>query len=716
MFLVSLSLCGKIGTGLNLAEIKNNNHNKTHTQFLAGLSLSLIQAMPEEVDRVVENTLTKLTEIVKADRCYIYLFDDNNRRLSLSFQVQTNGLKEKIPQHERVDCEDFAWLIQPLLKNLSVNVSSATELPRKANTIRAIMQVENTQSFFISPLSINSSTIGLIGVDAVQTERKFSEDTTHLLRTCGSYLAAALKRRNATKSAMMLEQKYRNLFADIDDVVFISTPDGHFLEINPAGAKLFGYSTVSEVLKLNISKDLYIDPKDRQRFKATMESKGQVKDFELILKDKNGKKLIVSETVTGVRDEQGQIVAYQGILRDITYRKQLEEQLFQAKKMESIGLLAGGVAHDFNNILTIISGYTELIMLDSDRSGKHYDDLKNILKGVNRAEDLIHQLLAFSRQQMIEPITLNINEIITELKAMLIRLISEDIRLEVKLNKNISSIKADPAQIQQILVNLIVNANQAVKQLNDNNKEKVISISTKEVDLSKAPTKKQLDDFDGKYILIAVQDNGVGMDKETRQNIFEPFFSTKKEGEGTGLGLATVYGIVQQNKGNLNVESELGKGTTFNIYWPITSEKCTAEIKTDTQVKFEPRSETILYVEDDPNVRELMCQALDALGYKVIEAENGKDALDRVKKESLINKIDLVISDIVMPEMNGEDLADALRKLRPDLKILLCSGFTDTRISAGRKSKREKYHFLPKPYSLNKLEKTIRSILKDGKS
>jgi PAS domain S-box-containing protein len=710
-----LRLCGKNSQGINLVEIKDNDHNKTHAQFLGSLSLSLIQAMPEEVDRVVENTLNKLKEIVKADRCYIYLFDDNNRKLSLSFQVQTNGFKDKIPQHERVDCEDFAWLIHPLLKNLSVNVSSVTELPRKANTIRAIMQVEDTRSFFITPLSINSSTIGLIGVDAVQTERKFSQETNQLLRTCGNYLAAALKRRNATKSAMFLEQKYRNLFADINDVVFVSTPDGHFLEINPAGAKLFGYSSVSDVLKLDIKKDLYADAKDRQRFQKTMENHGQVNDFELTLKNKKGKKLIVSETATAVRDEQGEIVAYQGILRDITYRKQLEEQLFQAKKMESIGLLAGGVAHDFNNILTIISGYTELIMLDSDRSGKHYDDLKNILKGVNRAEDLIHQLLAFSRQQMIEPVTLNINDIITELKAMLIRLISEDIRLEVNLRKDICCIKADPAQIQQILVNLIVNANQAVKQLNDSDKEKVISIRTKQVDLGKVHTKKQPANLEGKFILVAVQDNGIGMDKETKQNIFEPFFSTKKEGEGTGLGLATVYGIVKQNKGNLYVESEIGEGTTFNIYWPITSEKHSAEVKNDTQVKFETRSETILYVEDDPNVRELMCQALQALGYKVIEAQNGKNALTRVKEESLIGKIDLVISDIVMPEMNGEDMADTLRKLRPDLKILLCSGFTDTRISAGRKSKRKEYHFLSKPYSLNKLEKTIRSILKEDK-
>ena len=201
------------------------------------------------------------------------------------------------------------------------------------------------------------------------------------------------------------------------------------------------------------------------------------------------------------------------------------------------------------------------------------------------------------------------------------------------------------------------------------------------------------------------------MDKETRQNIFEPFFSTKKEGEGTGLGLATVYGIVKQNNGNLHVESEPGQGTIFNIYWPVTSESQRKEIKIESEARFEARSETILYVEDDHNVRELMCQALKTLGYQVIEAENGKIALDRVNKESLLNKIDLVISDIVMPELNGEQLADALRKLRPDIKILLCSGFTDTRVSIGKKSRQNNYHFLPKPYSLNKLEKTIRNII-----
>ncbi|UCF62737.1 MAG: response regulator [bacterium] len=692
----------------------NNNSNSVHTQFMKELVLSFILAMPEEVDRLIAKTLSKLSEIVKADRCYIYLFDEQNSRLLLTHQVASNGYKEKIPQHERVDCEDFSWLIQPILKNMSVKVASVEELPKRANTIRAIMEVENTRSFYICPLCINSSTIGLIGVDAVQGERSFSEETNTLLRSTGNYIAAALKRRNTAKAAVMLEQKYRNLFADIDDVVFISTPDGRFLEMNPAGAKLFGYETVSEVLRLNIKKDLYYNPEDRIRFTELMESKGHVNDFELVLKNKKGQKLIVSETATALRDENGNIIAYQGILRDITYRKQLEEQLFQAKKMESVGLLAGGVAHDFNNILTIISGYTELIKMDLDEAHPHFDNLKNILKGVKRAEDLIHQLLAFSRKQMIEPITININDIINELKGMLVRLIAEDIHFEFNLKQGISCIKADPAQIQQILVNLIVNANQAVKQMAEKKEEKVIRVITTEVNLGKDNGQGGSEPIQGKFILLTIQDNGIGMDKETKQNIFEPFFSTRKEGEGTGLGLATVYGIVKQNNGNLHVESEPGQGTTFNIYWPVTLGVQKKEIKMESEARFEPRSEMILYVEDDHNVRELMVQALTTLGYQVIEAENGKIALDRVKKESLLHKIDLVISDIVMPEMNGEQLADTLRELRPDIKILLCSGFTDTRVSIGKKNKQNNYHFLPKPYSLNKLEKTIRDILNNS--
>jgi CheY-like chemotaxis protein len=294
---------------------------------------------------------------------------------------------------------------------------------------------------------------------------------------------------------------------------------------------------------------------------------------------------------------------------------------------------------------------------------------------------------------------------------MLARLISEDIRFDFALKSDVDCIKADPAQIQQILTNLVVNANQAIKEKKSKDSGNLIKITTDLMEIGEDFVKNHPGSRPGNYVAISVEDTGIGMNDETKRNIFEPFFSTKRDGKGTGLGLATVYGIVKQNEGYIDVESGPGQGTIFQILWPATQDKPVTDKDVESKVTFVPRNETILCVEDDYNVRELMCGALKSLGYTIIEAENGRVALEKVRKDFLWDKIDLVISDIIMPEMSGEDLAAELRETKPEMKILLCSGFTDSRISLHDTYKEKGYHFLAKPYSLNKLEKTIRMIL-----
>jgi CheY-like chemotaxis protein len=333
--------------------------------------------------------------------------------------------------------------------------------------------------------------------------------------------------------------------------------------------------------------------------------------------------------------------------------------------------------------------------------------------GVKRAEDLIRQLLGFSRKQMIEPKVIDINKAITDLHGMLNRLIPEDIKFELNLKENLELIKADPVQIQQIMVNLIVNAGYAIKKQEDKSKGKKISVSTDKFSLTKDMIEQYPGSQEGSYIQISISDTGIGMTDETKQNIFEPFYSTKKEGEGTGLGLATVYGIVKQNNSYIYIDSKKGEGTTFKIFWPVAEVQRRDETRIDTQVHFQKRTETIMFVEDDNDVRSLSVQALKSFGYQVIDAANGKEALDIINKNKLINKIDLVISDIVMPEMDGEELAENLRELNPDIKILLCSGFTDSRISMRETKSKTGFPFLPKPYTIKNLEKTIRSILSE---
>jgi PAS domain S-box-containing protein len=682
-------------------------------QFILSLARKFIEIKASDINDSIEIALGDILKFLKSDRCYIYLFEDSQQRLTLTHKSYRDGIKEKIAQHDQVNGEDFKWFINPLLENQPVTISSVTDLPGKASTLKAIMEVENTQSMLAQPISINGTINGFLGLDHVINEVPFSNKNNSFLQICGDIFASAIQRRDHIAHSIRMEEKYSHLFAEIEDIVFISTPEGRFIDINPAGAKMFGYSSVKEIMGLDIQKSFYMNPKDREKYIKEMQRKGRVKDYELLIKNKKGEDVYVTETSSAVKDENGVIIAYQGILRDVTYQRQLEQRLFQAKKMESIGMLAGGVAHDFNNILTTIRGYADLMMMNLKSSDPFFKDVDNIIKGVKRAEDLIRQLLAFSRRQMIEPKILDINKVISDLHMMLDRLISDDIAFDLKLKKGLALIKADPVQIQQILVNLVANANHAIKKQTDKAIGKKIRISTNKIQITKEMGAQYPGSREGDYIEIEISDTGIGMSEDTKQSIFEPFFSTKNEGEGTGLGLATVYGIVKQNKSFIYIDSNRGEGTTFKIFWPHAEVQQRDETHIDTQIQFEKRSETILFVEDDADVRTLACQALKTFGYRVIEASNGKEALDLVNKEYLIDKIDLVISDIVMPEMNGEELAENLRELKSDINILLCSGFTDSRVAMREGGSRRGNHFLPKPYTIKNLEKTIRTILNE---
>jgi len=679
-------------------------------QFLLNLALNFIDVTPAEIDNLITESLQSLLNYCGGDRCFIYMFAENNRQLNLTHEFYREGISAKIPQHERIDHDDFAWLINPLLENKPVLIASVAKLPESARSVKKIMEVEEIKSALLCPIFSRGKVHGCVGLDYVSTSSRFSDQTIALLTLGGKIFAGAINRRDVVRTSIRKEQKFRTMFSEIEDVIFISTTDGRLMEINPAGAKLFGYDSVRDILNTDIH-DLYFNASDRDKFLTAIDREGQVKEYELILKHKDGRRLYVLETSMALRDEQGKTIAYQGILRDVTEKRQLEQQLFQAKKMESIGMLAGGVAHDFNNILTTISGYAELMLMDLDRENTLYKDVESIIQGVKRAEDLIRQLLAFGRRQMIEPRIVDINKLISELYTMLKRLIPEDISFDLGLQEHLSFIKADPVQIQQILVNLVVNAGYSVKKQDNKSKGKKIIIHTDQVEISRANGINYAGLREGNYILIAVEDTGIGMDEETKNSIFEPFFSTKKEGEGTGLGLATVYGIVKQNHANIYIESQPDEGAVFKIFWPSSDARQRDETKIETKIQLRKHSETILFVEDDKNVRELACKALSSFGYKVIVAENGRIALDKVKLEYLANKIDLVVSDIIMPEMGGEELASSLRELNPVIRILLCSGFTDSRVTMKDITRKNGFFFLPKPYSIKKLEETIQYVL-----
>jgi signal transduction histidine kinase/ActR/RegA family two-component response regulator len=405
--------------------------------------------------------------------------------------------------------------------------------------------------------------------------------------------------------------------------------------------------------------------------------------------------------------EHGKCVGRIYSFRDVTEQHRLEESLRQSQKMEAIGQLAGGVAHDFNNILTIINGYGELLLSTIDSEHPMYRKLVEIKKAGERASGLTGQLLAFSRKQVLAPQVLDINAIVTNMQKMLKRLIGENISMEINGAKDLWKIHADKGQIEQVLMNLIVNARDAMPNGG------VITIGTHNMEISETQAKAQDGLRAGFYVRLTVTDTGIGMDSNTRARIFEPFFTTKEVGKGTGMGLSTVYGIINQSDGAIAVDSELGKGTCFEIYLPRASESEVFEEKELLPAEDLGGEETILLVEDDQSVRELAFVALVQQGYTVLEAADAEAAIKL--SEKFEKPIHLLLTDVIIPQTNGGELAEILKISRPEMKILFISGYTDNSI-VKQITSREFGAFLQKPFTPTSLTKKIRALLNSQKT
>ncbi len=490
--------------------------------------------------------------------------------------------------------------------------------------------------------------------------------------------------------------------------VIITDPKGTIEYANRMALEITGYRQ-DELIGRSFRYDEFsiFPKKEFKNLWSTLETENSWhNEFEMNLK--NDKKIFVSATVFPIKNETNQVVNFIGMMEDRTDQRKLREQLIQAQKMESVGRLTGGIAHDFNNLLTVINGYSELASNIKTKDKKVHEYFKAIFRAGERASELVRQLLAFTRKQSAETKIVNLNTLIQDLTKMMSRLIGTDIQINTKLDPKLSYIKADPVQIEQILINLVVNARDAINENKTGNSERKITIVTKTVSFDNASAKAIADIKNGDYVLFSVSDSGSGMPKEVKDRIFDPFFTTKETGKGTGLGLATVYGIVKQNNGNIEVLSELNKGTQFNIYWPaVDSTKDSVELQEDT---FSPAvgHEHVLIVDDDEEVRTLASEMLQALNYHVTEANNGTQALLLLKDASC--NPDLIITDLIMPEMDGIVFANKAKQILPDVKLLYASGFAGNRFKTNSKNEIEEF-FIQKPYTLHALGQKIREVL-----
>ena len=525
------------------------------------------------------------------------------------------------------------------------------------------------------------------------------------------HLVDITQQKNAEEALREGKERYRALTENTTDITVIVSSNGYFNYVSPSAINSYGFE-IEELIGKKGNNFLHTD--DHLKIMAALKkaeiSPGTSIPIECFrIRTKQGSWMYLEGLVVCLYD----LPSINGIVfngRDITDKKKaddekekLEDQLRQSQKMEAIGRLAGGIAHDFNNILTAINGYSEMVASSLSKTDPHYKDIQEILGAGLRATGLINQLLAFSRKQVIAPRVIQLNLVINHSQKMLKRIIGEDINLVFHSEKKLWRIKADPAQIDQVLINMAVNSRDAMPQ---GGKLSIVTSNVIMGDKSKDNIGK---DQSSEFVLIEFTDNGVGMDEDTLEHIFEPFFSTKKQGEGTGLGLATLYGIVEQNHGFVDVFSKPGSGTTFRLYFPRVKDDI--ELNPKSQLPSLPNGdETVLLVEDEEMVRDLVTRILEKYGYKVISAQDGLDAY--LQNEKIEEKIDLLLTDVVMPNMNGQELWSKISVLRPEIRVLFMSGYSRD-VIAKHGILDADTNFIHKPFSMESFVRKVRDVL-DG--
>lgn len=530
-----------------------------------------------------------------------------------------------------------------------------------------------------------------------------TERLSQVIAALGREMEMRVRTENELKES---RERLAKIFRAIPDPISISTmEEGFFLDVNDAFLRMTGYSRDEIIGKTSLDLGLWHDPAQRSMLMDMVGEQGSVRNLEVKFRSKRGRSMIMLVSAELLEIEGNPCIILES--RDITERKFLESELVRSQKMEAIGRLAGGITHDFNNLLTAIDGYCELALLKLGKPDQVRANILKIKEVKETASTLVRQLLAFSRRQKVKPRSLDINEVIGNMQSLLRQFIGEDIELKTRLDQSIGAVYADQGHVEQIIMNLALNARDAMERGGS------LTISTERARLDQAAAQQHAGLKPGNYVRIEVSDTGTGMDEETMAHAFEPFFTTKETSSGTGLGLATVYGIVRDNQGSISVSSEEGRGTTFEIYLPVSAEATEAAVPEagrapPGEAPARGGTETVLVVEDNPYVLDLITQVLGSVGYTLLKAGSGKEAFEVC--ESHQGGIDLVIADIVLPGMDGPAVVKNLVSRYPGIRILYITGYPGEVVSLYGIPDMQR-HLLQKPFSASALAEKVRDVL-----
>ncbi len=703
------TLANQTATALENARLHDETRRRNRELVLLNRVIAM-SAASQDVQSMLQAVCRELALAFGGFRAFVILFSTDGTEASIIecdiLDTPSSGAAgnpspgDGLSSQDRVVPTTGNVLFQRLLAARTSLLLDAGRDDSLLALFRDLMDSGDVASVLAVPLLANGDVAGCLGL---QTPRQhlFSRGELDLVRRVADQVSGALVRSRLAET----QQRLSTAIEQIAEAVMITDTDGTILYVNPAFEQVSGYGRGEaigrnpRILKSEKQDDTFYE----QLWQAL--AAGNVWEGRLVNRRKDGTLYTGDIIITPVRDQQGEIVNYVATQHDVSREIQLEQQFQQSQKMEALGRLAGGIAHDFNNLLTIIHLSTRLLERQVQPNTTLWKHIQRIEETGERAANLTKQLLSFSRREIIESQIVNLNDLVSELGGMLQRVIGEDIELVTLLGENLWSLRTDPSQLEQVIVNLAVNARDAMPEGG------TLTIETANVILDPLYAARHVDARTGEHVMLAVSDNGVGIPDDVKPHLFEPFFTTKEREQGTGLGLSTVFGIVRQGDGHIRVISEEGEGARFEIYIPSTQERRPEEVSRATPLSEGEGTGTILLVEDEDGVRELTARTLILQGYQVLVAGNGQEALQVSK--GFEGRINLLLTDVVMPLMDGRALVKQLQPQRPDMRVLYMSGYADRPLVRQFMSD-PRIAFLAKPFTMEALIAKVQTVLENN--